>query len=214
MAEETAIETTVASEEMDLVDDKEANGEKRAREEEGGEENDDGASKKPKVEKSAEEERLEKAQGEDGDGDGEEEVPGPAELGPKKFGSSVEMFDYFYSFLHFWPPNLNINKYEHRVLLELLKKGHADPDRKIGSGVQAFQVRFHPTFKSRCFFVVRDDGSVDDFSFRKCVDSILPLPEDMKVKPDAHKSLGGRGHGGRGRGGGGRGRGRGFKSRN
>ena len=97
----------------------------------------------------------------------------------------------------------------------MLKKGHAEPDKKIGGGVKAFQVRYHPMFKSRCFFLVRSDGSSDDFSFRKCVDRILPLPEDMKAKFDANKALGGGGNKGRGgRGGGGRGGWRGGKSRN
>lgn len=106
------------------------------------------------------------------------------------------------------------------MLLELLKNGHAEPDKKIGGGVRAFQVRKHPTFNSRCFFLIREDDSVDDFSFRKCVDHILPLPEEMHLKSDANKALdgGGKHHGhggkgGRGRGGRGGGRGRGGKWR-
>lgn len=80
---------------------------KRAREE--GEEENDGVSKKQKVEeeeeKSVEEERLqlEKKPEEDDDS-------GRVSLGPKSFGSSVEMFDYFFKFLHYWPANLNVNK--------------------------------------------------------------------------------------------------------
>lgn len=104
------------------------------------------------------------------------------------------------------------------MLLELLKNGHLEPDKKIGSGIRAFQVRYHPKFRSRCFFLLREDDSVDDFSFRKCVDHILPLPENMQVKHDVNKALGGA-HGGKAGGGGGRGgrgygRGRGGKSRN
>ncbi|CAN6578163.1 unnamed protein product [Malus baccata var. baccata] len=179
---------------------------KRVRDEEGSEEND---AKKTKVEKSPEEERFEK-KFEEG------EKSGPVSLGPKSFGSSVEMFDYFYKFLHYWPTDLNVNKYEYLVLLDLLKKGHAEPDKKIGGGVKAFQVRIHPLYKSRCFFLIREDEVVDDFSFRKCVDHILPLPENMKANAEANKVLGGKG--GRGGGGGGgrggwRGRGRG-KPRN
>lgn len=85
---------------------------KRAREEggdgdgdgDGSGEKNDGVSKKQKVEdeKSVEEERLEKKLG-------DEEQPARGILGPKTFGSSVEMFDYFYKFLHYWPPNLNVN---------------------------------------------------------------------------------------------------------
>ncbi|KAH0856446.1 hypothetical protein HID58_084707 [Brassica napus] len=49
-------------------------------------------------------------------------------------------------------------------------------------------------WKSRCFFLVREDDSADDFSYRKCVDHILPLPENMKTP-----GYNGNGHGGRGR---------------
>ncbi|XP_062028143.1 protein EMBRYO DEFECTIVE 514 [Rosa rugosa] len=218
MAEATVAEiaetntNTAAAEDMDLETapaqnpDEAQNGDansKRAREEE---EESGGDAKKTKVveEKSAEEQRLEKL------GEGESEA-GRVILGPKSFGSAVEMFDYFYKLLHYWPTDLNINKYEYLVLLDLLKKGHSEPDKKIGGGIQAFQVRFHPLYRSRCYFLVREDGASDDFSFRKCVDHILPLPENMKAHADANKALGG-GKGGGGRGSW-RGRGRG-RSRN
>ncbi|XP_073036739.1 uncharacterized protein [Primulina eburnea] len=161
----------------------------------------------------------EKCSGEEGVGDGEdkieeqkeeeEEEAAGASVGMKSFGSSVEMFDYFYKLLHTWPANIDLNKYEHIMMLELLKKGHMEAERKIGCGVKGFQVRFHPQFKSRCFFIIRDDESVDDFSFRKCVHNILPLPENMQIKHDVNKALRGKGGGfGRGRGRGNRGRGR------
>lgn len=104
-------------------------------------------------------------------------------------------------------PFLSILQYEYIVLLDLLKKGHLEPDRKIGTGVRAFQIRFHPQYKSRCFFIIREDDSVDDFSFRKCIDHISPLPENMQVKHEANRDLA------RGGKGGGRGRGRGGKPR-
>ncbi|CAI9773737.1 unnamed protein product [Fraxinus pennsylvanica] len=178
---------------------------KRAKEEEKEEEN---VEKKLKVdEKFVEEQRLEKPD----DNNAETEELGPVSLGPKVFESSQEMFDYFFKLLHNWPPSINVNKYEHIVLLELLKKGHLEPEKKIGNGIKAFQVRFHPQFRSRCFFLKRDDESVDDFSFRKCVDHILPLPENMQTKDGVNKALSGGGRGGRGRGHGrGRGRGRGW----
>ncbi|KAH9607288.1 hypothetical protein KSS87_014760 [Heliosperma pusillum] len=49
------------------------------------------------------------------------------------------------------------SKYEYMVLLDLIKKGHSEPDKKIGSGLNAFEIRYHPTFQSRCLFVIRDD---------------------------------------------------------
>ncbi|CAN7089902.1 unnamed protein product [Brassica rapa subsp. narinosa] len=75
--------------------------------------------------------------------------------------------------------------------------------RRLGGGeIKAFQVRTHPMWKSRCFFLVREDDSADDFSYRKCVDHILPLPENMMTP-------GYNGHGGGGGRRGGRGGGRG-----
>ncbi|GMP33454.1 hypothetical protein CsSME_00006764 [Camellia sinensis var. sinensis] len=167
---------------------------------------DSAGAKKLKVEKSAEEDRLDQLEGTEGDKESDR-----VSVGPKSFVSSVDMFDYFYKFLHYWAPNVNVNKFEQMVLLELLKKGHPEPEKKIGNGISAFQVRFHPQFKSRCFFIIRNDESVDDFSFRKCVDRILPLPENMLAKSDVNKALGGGGggHGKRGGGGGGGGGGRG-----
>ncbi|KAK7265797.1 hypothetical protein RJT34_33420 [Clitoria ternatea] len=146
----------------------------------------------------------------------EKVASGPVKLGFKTFATSVEMFDYFYNLLHAWPLNLKFNKYEHAMLLELLKNGHTEPDTKIGGGIRAFQVRKHPMWKSKCFSLVREDLSDDDFSFRKCVDHILPLPEEMQLKPGVDRALGGKGGGGRGGGGGGgggRGRGKRGKSR-
>lgn len=104
-------ETNAATEEMELVggeneNEDVTNGEskaKRTREDDENAENDDTDSKKQKVdeaEKSVEEERLEK----------KDNASGPVSLGPKTFESSVEMFDYFFKFLHFWPPNLTVNK--------------------------------------------------------------------------------------------------------
>ncbi|KAK4768113.1 hypothetical protein SAY87_003254 [Trapa incisa] len=180
---------------------------KRSREEE----EEEGEPKKQKVEKSVEEERVEKTVEEEPVEKTAEENLDRIKLGAKGFGTSVEMFNYFYNYLHFWQPNVNANKYEHMMLLELVKNGHSEPEKKIGSGVKAFQVRYHPVFKSRCFFIVKEDESVDDFSFRKCVDHIAPLPDDMKAKIGANIALGGsKGRGGRGRGGN---RGRGDKGR-
>jgi len=78
--------------------------EEEEEEDEEGEEDDAVSIKRQRVDWSVEEERLEKL------GGGEEEAGGRVNLGAKEFGSSVEMFDYFYKILHYWPPNLNLNK--------------------------------------------------------------------------------------------------------
>ncbi|KAL2340766.1 hypothetical protein Fmac_008706 [Flemingia macrophylla] len=226
MAEETAPEVVdpIAAVDMDVEAGEVT--QKRAREEEEEDDDDDAVSKKQKVdeEKSVEEQRLEKEnqkepieeekENEEEKEKGvaeeketaEKEAGGSVNLGYKSFASSSDMFRYFYNLLHTWPQYMNLNKYEHLMLLELLKNGHAEPDKKVGGGVRAFQVRRHPTFKSRCFFLIREDDSVDDFSFRKCVDHILPLPEEMHLKSNANNANANKSSGGGGGGGGGGGR--------
>ncbi|KAH7278678.1 hypothetical protein KP509_38G052200 [Ceratopteris richardii] len=68
------------------------------------------------------------------------------------------------------------------MLEDLLKKGHPDFQAKIGKGIKSFQVRVNKNFDSRCFYIIRSDGSMEDFSYRKCVNKILPLPKNLKPK--------------------------------
>ncbi|KAL5079370.1 hypothetical protein RYX36_007791 [Vicia faba] len=64
----------------------------------------------------------------------EKEASVAVKLGPKTFGSSVEIFHYVHKFLNVWPHNLNVNKYEHTMLLELLKNGHAESEKRLAQG--------------------------------------------------------------------------------
>ncbi|KAK8971226.1 hypothetical protein KSP40_PGU022326 [Platanthera guangdongensis] len=97
-------------------------GVKRGREEEEKDGEYGGAAKKPNIERSVEEERLEELEGEEvcGEDEVEKEVieddkveetePAAGNVGPKIFSSSVEMFNYFYKLIHDWPTNLDVNK--------------------------------------------------------------------------------------------------------
>lgn len=119
--EAPAVEAVVEAEKVDTsaqdmdveaqaTDDRSENGgSKRPREEDNEPENED-ATKKLKVDKSVEEERLENLDGSKTVDDEKKDGSGPVTVGPKNFGSSVEMFDYFYKLLHSWSPNLNLNK--------------------------------------------------------------------------------------------------------
>lgn len=115
MAEEAVKEiskTNAAKEDMDLEAGGYENADfkaKRSREEEEEGDGNADASKKQKVDendKPMEEGQLEKEL----EGAEANNGSGRVTLGPKMFGSSVEMFDYFFKILHFWPPNLNVNK--------------------------------------------------------------------------------------------------------
>ncbi|EXC17779.1 DNA-directed RNA polymerase D subunit 1 [Morus notabilis] len=53
---------------------------------------------------------------------------------------------------------------------------HPRIDEKIGTGFQDIKVAYHPKHQSsRCFVLVRADGTVEDFSYRKCVLGALEI---------------------------------------
>ena len=65
---------------------------------------------------------------------------------------------------------------------------------------------------TQCFFIIHDDGSDEDVSYRKCVANLFPeMAAELMAnnssrpsRPAAQRSRGGGGRGGRGRGRGGR----------
>ena len=131
----------------------------------------------------------------------EEKVWTPVKLGPKTFNSPDEMIKYFSWLLSNMTMNQNMNDYERMVVEPCLREAHPEAEKKIGCGISSFQIRTHPDHDSRCYMVVRTDGTCEDFSYRKCVEKLFPgwEPPVRKEKPER----GGRGgRGGRGRGGG------------
>lgn len=59
-----------------------------------------------------------------------------------------------------------------QLLLALLKY-HKNSEEKL-SNVKGFTVGFHPTFDAtRCFFILREDGSKEDFSYHKCIHNLV-----------------------------------------
>lgn len=85
-------------------------------------------------------------------------------------------------------------RYKHRECLSdedagfvfdlLLQHPHADV--KIGDGVTAFHVREFYDPPSRCFWIVRADGSETDFSFLKCLRQVTPL---QRFKQSARRAV-------------------------
>ncbi|KDD73790.1 hypothetical protein H632_c1835p1, partial [Helicosporidium sp. ATCC 50920] len=61
----------------------------------------------------------------------------------------------------------SLNEYEHHMVCELVKLGHPDAERKLAGGVRAVQVRDteHEGATSKCFFLIHEDGKVEDVSY-------------------------------------------------
>ncbi|XP_043718308.1 DNA-directed RNA polymerase IV subunit 1 [Telopea speciosissima] len=56
---------------------------------------------------------------------------------------------------------------------------HPHRDQKMGSGLQDIKVGYHSLHRqSRCFILVRMDGTIEDFSYRKCILAAL-----QKISP-------------------------------
>ncbi|KAF5831878.1 hypothetical protein DUNSADRAFT_12415 [Dunaliella salina] len=119
----------------------------------------------------------------------------PAHLGFMKFNNLDDLVNYFKHLLVVAPKNVDMNEYEHVVLLDLLKQ-HPEWDRKVGPGIKTFQVRDIevPEGTARAFFAMRKDGSMEDFSFIKCAGQLYP----GEVQGRAFSKGPGTGEGGRG----------------
>ncbi|XP_075476606.1 DNA-directed RNA polymerase IV subunit 1 isoform X1 [Primulina tabacum] len=64
---------------------------------------------------------------------------------------------------------------------------------KIGAGAMEIKVGRHPKHEeSRCFVLVRTDGTVEDFSYHKCVHHALKLIAPQKAKAYSSKWLNGK----------------------
>lgn len=58
-------------------------------------------------------------------------------------------------------------------LLSALLKYHKNTEEKLAN-FKAFTVDFHPTFEAtRCFFIIREDGTKEDFSYHKCIHNLV-----------------------------------------
>nr|PNR28412.1 hypothetical protein PHYPA_029004 [Physcomitrium patens] len=62
-------------------------------------------------------------------------------------------------------------KYEYMVLIELIAQSDSN---KVAGGITAFQVHINPNCQSRCFILIREDGSKEEFSFKKYVKTLMP----------------------------------------
>ncbi|KAL4271937.1 hypothetical protein GQ457_13G020190 [Hibiscus cannabinus] len=61
-----------------------------------------------------------------------------------------------------------------RIILDRLLPYHPEYEKKIGCGIDYITVGYHPEFVgSRCLFIVRKDGELVDFSYRKCINGLI-----------------------------------------
>ena len=133
----------------------------------------------------------------------------PVKLGPKTFDTPEDAIKYISWLLNTVTMHQDLNDYERLVVEGMLRRGHEDAKKKIGeSGIKSIQVKVHQEHDSKCYYVVRNDGSRSDFSYRKCVEGCFPgwdksNASKSEYKPEGRGRHGGRGGGRRHHGGGG-----------
>jgi len=110
--------------------------------------------------------------------------PLPVTLHKMTFRDAASLKSYFRDLRENAELYKDLDEFHHNVILELLQKGHPNARQKIGPGIKAFQVRPLRVRgqESNAFFLLRNDGTIDDFSTGKCCRTLFP--HAMARKPD------------------------------
>ena len=94
-------------------------------------------------------------------------------LGEMTFKDKAECWGYMRALRDSLIRGSTVEGKAHTVLKALLEK-HPKYDQKVGCGFASFKYDEHPEYTgTMCFFIVRTDGSSEDFSFRKCLDVVF-----------------------------------------
>ena len=91
-------------------------------------------------------------------------------IGDRDFPRQMDALAFFKDMLARYKKGDVVSEDDQRDLSALLER-HADRDLKFGTGVDFFRVDAD-SYGGKCFWVVRRDGTEDDFSYRRCVTGI------------------------------------------
>jgi uncharacterized membrane protein YgcG len=136
----------------------------------------------------------------------------PVTIGYKTFTTGQECYNYFHHIIAKYRKNQNLNDYEFHNVMELIRNGHPEAERKLANKVAAIQIRDVMTsgLPSSCFHLLRENGDTEDVSYRKCVANLFEEMKEQLMSANKQRQAGngggsrsGGGRGGRGRGGGG-----------
>ncbi|KAI7993950.1 DNA-directed RNA polymerase IV subunit 1 [Camellia lanceoleosa] len=84
--------------------------------------------------------------------------------------------------LHKYPINHSLNEVDKSIATMALYF-HPRGKEKIGNGALEIKIGHHPEHEdSRCFLLVRTDGTVEDFSYHKCVHGALEIIAPQRAK--------------------------------
>ncbi|XP_022143512.1 DNA-directed RNA polymerase IV subunit 1 isoform X2 [Momordica charantia] len=93
------------------------------------------------------------------------------------------------SILHKYPLNHRLSEGDKSTLMMALYF-HPQRDEKIGAGAQDIKIGCHSKYQNtRCFILIRSDGTTEDFSYHKCVLGALEIIAPHRVKAYQSKWL-------------------------
>eukprot|EP00884_Botryococcus_braunii_P022479 jgi/Botrbrau1/8915/Bobra.0148s0029.1 len=98
-------------------------------------------------------------------------------IGYKTFKTGPEAAAYYHYLIENIRPNQDLNEYEFHNVIELVKMGHPNSDVKIRPGVKSIRIRTYTAEdgdESVCFYLLKDNGTEDNFSVRKCLATLFP----------------------------------------
>jgi hypothetical protein len=111
----------------------------------------------------------------------------PVDIGFAKFNTKTEAKEHFKEMLNKYEVGQLVNDAE-AVQLACLLEQHPDAYDKIGSGLSVFRVG-NAIYGTKCFEIVRADGSSTDFSYIACIDG-RPSPFQEAVSAMRHEVQG------------------------
>lgn len=85
----------------------------------------------------------------------------------KEFKYKKDALKYFSEILSSYKPNQTVNEMDFKDLIGLIEI-RPDVDAKIGCGIKSIQV-IEVRYKTKCFELVREDGSKEVFSYRNSI---------------------------------------------
>lgn len=89
-------------------------------------------------------------------------------LGELKFDSKQEAKKHFSDILNKHPLGTELTNDEFDDVMSLLLS-HPQADEKIGSGVKSLKIDQGYNSSNRCFHIIREDESIENFSIGKCI---------------------------------------------
>jgi hypothetical protein len=91
----------------------------------------------------------------------------PVVLDTRSFENQKEATTFFRAMLSRYRPKHRVSDSDSADLAALLKR-HSEYEAKIGVGIDHFEV-MNAEFGTKCFRLVRTDGTGEDFSYPHCI---------------------------------------------